>query len=95
MVDIDEEADDVIVKGQRSFRRVQFIGIAMLLLVMAMTAALAVYFYIVVGQLTQFASRLELGAFEARRESDTRANQVAAIERRTLTTPPARASRCC
>jgi len=78
---IEEEADDVIVKGQRSFRRVQFVGIAMLFVVMAMTAALAVYFYLVFGQLRDAANRLELGAFEARRTADRQTNQVAALER--------------
>jgi len=81
MPGIEEEADDVIVKGQRSFRRVQFVGIAMLFVVMAMTAALAVYFYLVFGQLRDAANRLEQGAFEARRTADRQTNQVAALER--------------
>lgn len=81
MPGIEEEADDVIVKGQRSFRRVQFVGIAMLFVVMAMTAALAVYFYLVFGQLRDAANRLERGAFEARRTADRQTNQVAALER--------------
>jgi hypothetical protein len=81
MPGVEEEADDVIVKGQRSFRRVQFLGIAMLFVVMAMTVALAIYFYLVFGQLRNAANRLELGAFETRRTADRQTNQVAALER--------------
>lgn len=80
-IEEEEEADDVIVKGQRSFRRVQFFGIAMLFVIMAMTAALAVYFYFVFGQVRDAANRLEQGAFEARRTADRQTNQVAALER--------------
>lgn len=82
-VDLDDEADDLIVSRQRSFRRLQFVGIGLLFVVMAMSVALAVYFYLVFGSLKEAADRLEHGAFEGRIASDRQTNQVAGLERAT------------
>lgn len=83
--------DDLIAlvsREQRGFRRVLFAGFGILFLLVAMSAALGVYYYAVSQQLTetssaltQTSSRLEREAFDARIEADRQTNRVSNLER--------------
>ena len=87
----DTAEDDLIAlvsREQRGFRRVLFAGFGILFLLVAMSAALGVYYYAVSQQLTaasaalaETSSRLERGAFEARIEADRQTNRVSNLER--------------
>ncbi len=87
----DTAEDDLIAlvsREQRGFRRILFAGFGILFLLVAMSAALGVYYYAVSQQLTatsaaltETSSRLEREAFDARIEADRQTNRVANLER--------------
>jgi hypothetical protein len=87
----DRAEDDLIAlvsREQRAFRRILFAGFGILMLLVAMSAALGVYYYTVSTQLTDTSrtltatsARLERDAFDARIEADRQTNRVANLER--------------
>jgi hypothetical protein len=87
----DRAEDDLIAlvsAEQRGFRRILFAGFGILFLLVAMSAALGVYYYAVSKQLTETSAaltetsaRLERDAFDARIEADRQTNRVAILER--------------
>ncbi len=87
----DTAEDDLIAlvsREQRGFRRILFAGFGILFVLVAMSAALGVYYYAVSQQLTdtsaaltQTSARLERDAFDARIEADRQTNRVSNLER--------------
>lgn len=80
----DSSEDDLIAlisKEQRGFRRILFAGLGTLMLLVAMSAALGVYYYFVAKHLTNTSDALERQAFDARVESDRQTNRVSDLER--------------
>ncbi len=87
----DRAEDDLIAlvaQEQRGFRRVLFAGFGILFLLVAMSAALGVYYYAVSqhltatsAALTETSARLEREAFDARIEADRQTNRVSNLER--------------
>lgn len=76
--------DDLIAlvsQEQRGFRRILFAGFGVLLLLIAMSVALGVYYYLVSKNLEATSARLERGAFDSRIAADRQTNQVANLER--------------
>jgi hypothetical protein len=87
-----ESAEDdliaLVTQEQRGFRRILFAGFATLIILVAMSAALGVYYFNVSNALTETSStlietsgRLERDAFEARVRADQQTNRVATLER--------------
>ncbi|MBI1361029.1 MAG: hypothetical protein GC155_12190 [Alphaproteobacteria bacterium] len=75
--------DDLIAlvsREQRGFRRILFAGLGVLILLVAMSAFLGVYYYRVSTSLEATSNRLERGAFDARLAADRQTNQVSGLE---------------
>src|SRR5262249_3011965 len=71
----------LVAQEQRGFRRILFAGFGVLLVLIAMSVALGVYYYIVSRNLEATSARLERGAFDSRLAADRQTNQVANLER--------------
>lgn len=80
----DGESDLIalVEREQRGFRTILFSGLATLLLLVGMSAALGFYYFDVSRELTSSARKLQLQAFETRRQLDVQNNRVAAQEAR-------------
>ena len=78
---IEHDLTELISSEQRGFRRILFAGFGILLLVVAMSAALGVYYFSVSNTLRQTSENLTRDAFRARIELDRHTNQVANLER--------------
>jgi tetratricopeptide (TPR) repeat protein len=72
--DADKDLIALIAREQRGFRTMLVIGIAVLALLAAMSAALGVYYYRVSEQMTRMVERQ---AFDTRRQIDQQTNRVA------------------
>jgi hypothetical protein len=77
----EEDLIALVSAEQRGFRRILFTGFGILLVLVAMSAALGVYYYNVSNSLGATSARLERGAFDARLAADRQTNQVANLER--------------
>jgi tetratricopeptide (TPR) repeat protein len=71
----------LVTQEQQGFRRILFAGFGVLLVLIGMSVALGVYYYIVSKNLEATASRLDRGAFDSRLAADRQTNQVANLER--------------
>jgi len=78
---IEHDLTELISSEQRGFRRILFAGFGILLLVVAMSAALGVYYFSVSNTLRQTSENLTRDAFRSRIELDRHTNQVANLER--------------
>ncbi|MFT3728402.1 MAG: hypothetical protein QM759_11315 [Terricaulis sp.] len=72
----------LLASEQRGLRRVLVAGIAVLVLLVVMSGALGVYYYLASQQLTQASLQLQQQAFDTRRRVDQQANRTATQERR-------------
>ncbi len=84
----EEDLIALVAQEQRGFRRVLFAGFGILFVLVAMSAALGVYYYAVSqhltetsAALTETSARLEREAFDARIEADRQTNRVSNLER--------------
>src|ERR1043165_7678020 len=71
----------LVAHEQRVFRRILFAGFGVLLVLIGMSVALGVYYYIVARNLEATSARLDRGAFDSRLAADRQTNQVANLER--------------
>lgn len=78
---IEHDLTELISSEQRGFRRILFAGFGILLVVVAMSAALGIYYFSVSNTLKETSENLTRDAFEARIELDRHTNQVANLER--------------
>jgi len=78
----EEDLIALVSHEQRGFRRILFAGLATLLVLVAMSAAMGVFYYRVSQQLTETSLDLQRDAFRARREMDQQSNRVADQGRR-------------
>jgi hypothetical protein len=79
----DKAEDDLIAlvaSEQRGFRRILFAGLAVLIALVAMSAALGVYYYNVAQEVSQTSRALQREAFDARIRADQQNNRVRAQE---------------
>jgi hypothetical protein len=83
----EEDLIALISQEQRGFRRILFAGFGALLVLVAMSAGLGVYYYVVAQSLTTTSAslsvasaRLEREAFDARIELDRQTNRVSNLE---------------
>jgi len=67
---------------QRGLRRVLMAGIAVLIVLVVMSGALGVYYYVASQQLAKASQELQQQAFDTRRRVDQQANRAATQERR-------------
>ena len=77
----EEDLIALVSAEQRGFRRILFTGFGILFVLVAMSAALGVYYYSVSNSLAATSAKLERGAFDARLAADRQTNQVANLER--------------
>ena len=77
----EEDLIALVSAEQRGFRRILFTGFGILIVLVAMSAALGVYYYSVSNSLAATSARLERGAFDTRLAADRQTNQVANLER--------------
>jgi hypothetical protein len=77
----EEDLIALVAREQQGFRRILFAGFGLLLVLIAMSVALGVYYYIVSRNLEATSARLERGAFDSRLAADRQTNQVANLER--------------
>jgi len=77
----EEDLIALVSSEQRDFRRILFAGFGILFLLVAMSAALGVYYYSVANSLEATSARLERNAFDSRLAADRQTNQVANLER--------------
>ena len=80
--DGESELIALVAREQRGFRIILISGLATLLLLVGMSAALGFYYFDVSRDLTGTARQLQLQAFETRRQLDQQNNRVAAQEAR-------------
>jgi hypothetical protein len=85
---VEEDLIALVTREQRGFRRILFAGFGILFVLVAMSAALGVYYYSVSQDLKQTSEnltntslRLERKAFDARVVADRQTNRVANLER--------------
>ncbi len=79
----DKAEDDLIAlvaSEQRGFRRILFAGLAVLIVLVAMSAALGVYYFNASNALSETSDRLQREAFDTRIRMDQQNNRVAAQE---------------
>jgi tetratricopeptide (TPR) repeat protein len=77
----EDELIALVSSEQRGFRRILFAGFGILFVLVAMSAALGVYYYSVANSLEATSARLERNAFDSRLAADRQTNQVANLER--------------
>lgn len=77
---------ELVAREQRGVRGVIFAGISALLLLVAMSVAMAVVFYQSAERLQNESRRLSKNAFDTRRTLDQQVNRVASLEAYTRTT---------
>ncbi len=81
MAEAEEDLVALITREQQGFRRILFAGFAALIVLVAMSAALGVYYYNVANSLGETSINLQRQAFDARLTADRQTNQVANLER--------------
>jgi hypothetical protein len=76
----DEDLAELITREQRAFRGILFAGLATLLVMVVMSAALGAYLYVTSQRLAETTRTLEQQAFDTRRNVEAQNNRLAAQE---------------